>query len=93
MLGLMMKTPLLLSSILQHAARSFPDVEIVSRIADKPDHRTNYLGLLRRTSRLSNALTELGVLNGELLSEYLGVLTTKKITNWNGLTSPLDHCL
>ena len=30
MLGLMMQTPLLLSSILTHAARSFPDVEIVS---------------------------------------------------------------
>ena len=65
MLGLMMKTPLLLSSILQHAARSFPDVEIMSRITDKPDHRTNYLGLLRRSSRLANALTELGVEPGD----------------------------
>jgi AMP-binding enzyme C-terminal domain len=31
MLGLMMQTPLLLSSILTHAAPSFPDVEIISR--------------------------------------------------------------
>ena len=57
-------------------------------------------GLADRAAMLQNLqkepvaqLTELGVLNGELLSEYLGVLTTKKITNWNGLTSPLDHCL
>ena len=65
MFGLMMKTPLLLSSILTHAARSFPDVEIVSRTPDKPDHRTNYAGLLRRSSQLANALTALGVKPGD----------------------------
>ena len=64
MLGLMMKTPLLLSSILTHAARSFPDVEIVSRTPDHPDHRTNYAGLLKRSSQLANALTALGVKRG-----------------------------
>ena len=56
MLGLMMQTPLLLSSILTHAARAFPDVEIISRTPDKPDHITNYYGLLRRSSQLANAL-------------------------------------
>ena len=54
MLGLMMKTPLLLSSILTHAARSFPDVEILSRTPDRPDHRTDYAGLLQRSSQLAN---------------------------------------
>ena len=43
MLGLMMQTPLLLSSVLMHAARSFPDVEIVSRTPEKPDHITSYI--------------------------------------------------
>ena len=65
MLGLMMKTPLLLSSILTHAARSFPDVEIFSRSPDKPDHRTNYVGLLKRSSQLANALIALGVKPGD----------------------------
>ena len=65
MLGLMMKTPLLLSSILTHAARTFPDVEIVSRTPDMPDHRTNYAGLLKRSSQLANALTALGVKHGD----------------------------
>ena len=37
MLGLMMRTPLLLS-ILTHAARSFPDVEVVSRAPHKANH-------------------------------------------------------
>src|SRR5258706_1459745 len=65
MLGLMMKTPLLLSSILTHAARSFPDVEIFSRSPDKPDHCTNYAGLLKRSSQLANALIALGIKPGD----------------------------
>src|SRR4051812_37015024 len=65
MLGLMMQTPLLLSSILTHVARSFPDVEIVSRTPDKPDHITNYGGLSRRSSQLANALCSVGVKHGD----------------------------
>ena len=65
MLGLMMKTPLLLSSILTLAARSFPDVEIFSRTPDKPDHRTNYATLLKRSSQLANALIGMGVKPGD----------------------------
>jgi 3-(methylthio)propionyl---CoA ligase len=60
MLGLMMQTPLLLSSILMHAARSFPDVEIVSRTPDKRDHITSYRGLLQRSSQLAHALNSIG---------------------------------
>ena len=65
MLGLMMQTPLLLSSILTHAACSFPDVEIFSRTPDKPDHRTNYATLLKRSSHLANALIAMGVKPGD----------------------------
>ena len=75
MLGLMMKTPLLLSSILTHAARTFPDVEIVSRTPDHPDHRTNYAGLLKRSSQLANALTALGVKRGDRVATLA----------WNGI--------
>src|SRR5436190_11323283 len=65
MLGLMMQTPLLLSSILTHAARSFPDVEIISRAPDRPDHVTNYAGLLERSSQLANALNSIGIKPGD----------------------------
>ena len=65
MLGLMMQTPLLLSSILTHAARSFPDVEIVSRTPDKLDHITSYSGLLQRSSQLANALNSIGIKPGD----------------------------
>jgi 3-(methylthio)propionyl---CoA ligase len=65
MLGLMMKTPLLLSSILQHAARTHGDVEIVSRTPDNSDHRTTYQGLHRRSCQLANTLVALGVKQGD----------------------------
>src|SRR3954454_8730752 len=65
MLGLMMQTPLLLSSIFTHAARSFPDVEIISRTPDKPDHITNYAGLLQRSSQVANALNSIGIKPGD----------------------------
>jgi 3-(methylthio)propionyl---CoA ligase len=65
MFGLMMRTPLLLSSILTYAARTFPDVEIVSRTPENPDHRTNYARLLKRSSQLAHALIELGVNEGD----------------------------
>ena len=68
MLGLMMQTPLLLSSILSHAARSFPDVEIVSRAPDRPDHVTNYAGLMQRSSQLANALNSAGIKPGDRLA-------------------------
>jgi len=75
MLGLMMRTPLLLSSILTHAARAFPDVEIVSRTPDHPDHRTNYAGLLQRSSQLAHALIAIGVRPGDRVATLA----------WNGI--------
>jgi acyl-CoA synthetase (AMP-forming)/AMP-acid ligase II len=74
MLGLMMKTPLLLSSILTHAAQSFSNVEIVSRTPDRPDHVTNYEGLLARSSQLANALNSLGLRPGDRVASLA----------WNG---------
>ena len=65
MLGLMMKTPLLLSSILTHAAHAHGDVEIVSRTPDNEDHRTTYKGLYKRSSQLAQALVALGVKQGD----------------------------
>src|SRR5258708_28394338 len=61
MLGLMMKSRLLLSSILTHAARTFPDVELVSRTPYRSAHRTNYACRMKRSSQLANARTTLVV--------------------------------
>jgi fatty-acyl-CoA synthase len=61
MLGLMQQTPLLISSLLIHAARWHGATEIVSRLVEGPIHRTNWAGIERRAQRLALALERLGV--------------------------------
>ncbi len=65
MLGQMMQTPLLVSSVLRHAAAAHGDTAIVSRGPDGRDRHSTYAGLHRRACRLANALASLGVAPGE----------------------------
>jgi acyl-CoA synthetase (AMP-forming)/AMP-acid ligase II len=74
MLGKMQHEELLISSLIEHAARSHPDVEIVSRTSEGPIHRTTYGVVEARARRLASALTRLGVRPGE----RVGTLA------WNG---------
>jgi len=59
--GLMMDGPLLISSLIVHAARHHGDTEIVSRSVEGPIHRTTYAETEARAGRLAKALLELGV--------------------------------
>ena len=65
MQGLMMDTPLLISSILKHADSTFGGREIVSVTADNPLHRYTYADCFRRTRQLANALDKLGLKQGD----------------------------
>ena len=66
MRGLMMDRPLLVSSILDHAAARYGAVEMVSCTADAPAHRTSYAILCQRAKQLARALCDrLGVRPGE----------------------------
>ncbi len=68
MMGLMQRTPLLLSSVLTHAAANHGGQEIVSRMADGSVHRTDYAGLAVRACQLARALDCLGVDEGECVA-------------------------
>ena len=59
--GLMMRTPLLISSLIVHADRHHGDTEIVSRRVEGDIHRTTYRELHRRSRQLANALDGLGI--------------------------------
>ena len=61
MFGLMQDHPLLVASIIQHAARHHGATEVVSRMLDGSTHRTTYRALEGRARRLSRALQRLGV--------------------------------
>ena len=65
MQGLMMDMPLLISSILQHAARHHGDTEIVSRRVEGDIHRYTYSQCEQRARRMASALTRLGAQPGE----------------------------
>lgn len=63
--GLMQETPLLVSSLIEHAARCHPHTEIVSRTAEGTISRHTYLDIQRRSKCLAKALLALGVGPGE----------------------------
>ena len=65
MLGLMSERPLLISSIISHAAIYHGDAEIVSRTVEGPIHRYTYRDAARRIKRLAKALRRLGVEPGD----------------------------
>ena len=65
MLGLMQKMPLLVSSILVHAARHHGGAEVVSRLEDGRVVRASYREVEARARRLAGALAGLGVQGGD----------------------------
>ncbi len=65
MLGLMQDQPLLISSLIEHAARFHPHSEIVSRTCEGPTVRLTYSGLRARASKLANALLRMGIKPGD----------------------------
>ena len=65
MRGLMMNTPLLISSIARHAERNFAEREIVSVTSDNPLHRYTYRDCIRRARQLANALSRLSLECGD----------------------------
>ena len=63
--GQMMDQPLLISGILEFAARHYGDSQIVSRRVEGDLHRYTYRDCARRARQLANALATLGVGMGE----------------------------
>jgi len=63
--GLMMNTPLLISSIAEHAEKFHGDREIVSVTADNPRHRCTFRDAIGRSKQLANALDNLGLEHGD----------------------------
>lgn len=65
MLGLMMDKPLLISSILEYAAKYHGTTEIVSRTVEGPIHRYTYSAAQSRAKKLAKALAALGIGAGD----------------------------
>src|SRR4051794_5115055 len=65
LLGLMQDRPLLISSLIEHAATFHPGTEIVTRTIEGPIHRSNYREVRDRAKRVAQALPGLGVGAGD----------------------------
>jgi fatty-acyl-CoA synthase len=65
MLGLLQDRPLLISTLIEYAAKYHGDREIVSRTVEGPIHRYTYRDANRRAKQLANALVRLGVKLGD----------------------------
>jgi len=63
--GLMMDLPLMLSSILEHAAAQYGDIEVVARETHGPLFRYTYAECAVRARKLANALARLGLGQGQ----------------------------
>jgi len=74
LMGQMMQMPLMISSLIVHAARHSADTEIVSKRAEGDIHRTNWKATELRARKLAQALARLGCAPGE----RVGTLA------WNG---------
>jgi fatty-acyl-CoA synthase len=74
LMGQMMHMPLLISSLLTHAARHNGDVEVVSKRVEGDLHRTTWADVALRSRKLAQALQRLGC-HG---SDRIGTLA------WNG---------
>ena len=65
MQGLMQLQPLLVSSIIRHAARHHGSTEVVSQMSETVRHRTNYAAIEQRSRRLARVLQGLAVRFGD----------------------------
>ncbi len=66
----MMKTPLLLSSFVKRVEQFFPDKLIISRTAENTIHRITYRDFAKRTRKLADALTKLGMQHGTKVGTF-----------------------
>ena len=72
--GLMMDDQLIITRMIEHAARYHGSTEIVSRTVEGPIHRYTYADAYQRTKQLGNALNTLGVKLGDRIATFA----------WNG---------
>ena len=65
MLGLMQDRPLLISSLIDHAATFHGDTEIVSRLPEGEIRRTTWAAVRDKSKKVANAIAELGIRPGD----------------------------
>ncbi len=84
MKGLMQDWPLRVSTIIDHAARFHGDREIVTRSIEGPITRTTYKEVHLRARKVAQALTKLGVKEGDVVAT-MAWNTARHLEAWYGI--------
>jgi acyl-CoA synthetase (AMP-forming)/AMP-acid ligase II len=94
MLGLMQDYPLLVHTILDHAALNHADTEMVTRTVEGPIRRTNYHDLRLRSLRVAKALQSEGIGLGDRVAT-MAWNTDQHFEAWYGImgTGAICHTL
>jgi fatty-acyl-CoA synthase len=85
MLGAMQNWPLLVSKLIDHAAVAYPTTEIVTQTVEGPLHRSTWLELQQRSKKIAQALTRLGIGQGDRVAT-LAWNTYRHIECWYGIS-------
>ncbi|MBO6634982.1 3-(methylthio)propionyl-CoA ligase [Parvibaculum sp.] len=84
MQGLMQDWPLRVTSIIDHAARFHGDREVVTRTVEGPITRTTYKDIHLRARKTAQALTKLGVKEGDVVAT-MAWNTARHLEAWYGI--------
>ncbi|MBX3490611.1 3-(methylthio)propionyl-CoA ligase [Parvibaculum sp.] len=84
MKGLMQDWPLRVTTIIDHAARFHGDREIVTRSVEGPITRTTYKEVHLRARKVAQALTKLGVKEGDVVAT-MAWNTARHLEAWYGI--------
>ena len=84
MKGLMQDWPLRVTTIIDHAARFHGDREIVTRSVEGPITRTTYKQVHLRSRKVAQALTRLGVKEGDIVAT-MAWNTARHLEAWYGI--------
>src|SRR5690554_6024012 len=84
MLGLMQHYPLLVQTIIDHAAINHGEREVVTRSVEGPIRRINYYDLRLRALRVAKALEKEGVVLGDRIAT-MGWNTDRHVETWYGV--------
>ena len=82
--GLMMNMPLMISSLIRHAAHFNGDTEIVSRLTEGGFHRYTYAAAERRARQMARALQALDTLLAIYTGDQMDALTQVSANDNNG---------
>ncbi|WP_422362713.1 long-chain-fatty-acid--CoA ligase [Pyruvatibacter mobilis] len=84
MKGLMQDWPLLVHTIIDHAAQYHGDREIVTRSIEGPIRRTTYMDVHKRARKVANALKHLGIGKGDVVAT-MAWNTDRHLEAWYGI--------